>query len=192
MNGLAEFVYQVATTHRRSRLLLSIAGVIFWYGGVALMIFISPWVDHQLGLELSIARSVRLPVSIILLVIGVPMVVWTITRFFRAKGTPIPFIPPPGFVTDGLYRVIRNPMHLGWGLVITGLALLRHSFSLLIIGAPFFFAAHIIYYKLVEEKELEKKFGQAYLDYKKRVGMFIPKFWNLRFSPLEKGRSRGI
>jgi protein-S-isoprenylcysteine O-methyltransferase Ste14 len=27
---------------------------------------------------------------------------------------------------------------------------------------------------MVEEKELEKKFGQAYLDYKKRVPMFIP------------------
>ncbi len=177
MNSLAEFVYRVATTHHKFKLLITIAGAIFWYGGVALMVYLSPWVDRKLGLELSITPLVRFPVSIILLVLGIPMVVWTITRFFRARGTPIPFNPPPGFVTDGLYRIVRNPMHLGWALVLIGLAVLRQSFSLLVIGVPFFAAAHVIYYKLVEEKELEKKFGQAYLDYKKRVGMFIPNFW---------------
>jgi protein-S-isoprenylcysteine O-methyltransferase Ste14 len=177
MNSLAEFVYQVATTRHRFKFLLSIAGVIFWYGGVALMILISPWVDRQLGLELSIPSSIRLPIAIVLLVIGVPMVVWTIGRFFRAQGTPIPFSPPPAFVTDGLYHIVRNPMHLGWLLVLIGLAVLRESFSLLVIMVPFFIVAHIIYYKLVEEKELEKKFGQDYLDYKRRVGMFIPRFW---------------
>ena len=175
MNSLAEFVYQVATTRHRFKFLLSVAGVIFWYGGVALMIFISPWVDRQLDLELSITPPVRLPIAIILLAIGVPMVIWTISRFFQARGTPIPFSPPPGFVTDGLYSIVRNPMHLGWVLVLIGLAVLRQSFSLLVIMVPFFIVAHIIYYKLVEEKELEKKFGQAYLDYKKRVPMFIPK-----------------
>jgi len=177
MNSLAEFVYQVATTQHKFRLLLSIAGAIFWYGGVSLMIFLSPWLDRQLGLELSIAPYIRFPISIISLVVGIPVVVWTITRFFRARGTPIPFSPPTGFVTDGLYRIVRNPMHLGWALVLLGLAVLRQSFSLLVIGVPFFITAHIIYYILVEEKELEKKFGQAYLDYKKHVGMFIPNFW---------------
>lgn len=177
MNNLAEFVYQVATTRHRFKFLLSVAGTIFWYGGVALMIFLSPWVDRQLGLELSISVPVRLPIAIILLAVGVPMVVWTITRFFRARGTPIPFSPPPDFVTDGLYRIVRNPMHLGWTLVLLGLAVLRQSFSLLVIGVPFFLLAHILYIKFIEEKELEKKFGQAYLDYKKRVGMFISRFW---------------
>ncbi|HEX9896295.1 MAG TPA: isoprenylcysteine carboxylmethyltransferase family protein [Dehalococcoidales bacterium] len=175
MNSLAEFVYQVATTQHRFKFLLSVAGTIFWYGGVALMIFFSSWVDRQLGLELSISPPVRLPIAIILLAVGVPMVVWTIARFFRARGTPIPFSPPPHFVTDGLYRLVRNPMHLGWTLVLLGLAVLRQSFSLLVIMTPFFVLAHILYIKLVEEKELEKKFGQAYLDYKKRVPMFIPK-----------------
>ena len=177
MNSLAEFVYRVATTKHKFKLLITIAGAIFWYGGVGLMIFLSPWLDHQLGLELSIAPYIRFPISILSLAVGVPMVFWTIARFFRAKGTPIPFNPPPGFVTDGLYRIVRNPMHLGWALVLIGLAVLRQSFSLLAIGVPFFVTAHIIYYKLVEEKELEMKFGQAYLDYKQRVWMFIPKFW---------------
>jgi protein-S-isoprenylcysteine O-methyltransferase Ste14 len=31
-----------------------------------------------------------------------------------------------------------------------------------------------LYARLVEEKELELRFGHAYLDYRKRVKMYIP------------------
>ena len=96
-------------------------------------------------------------------------------RFLRIKGTPIPFNPPPKLVVNGLYRVVRNPMHLGWTIVLIGLALLMQSFTLLVIFIPLFITVHIIYLKYIEEKELEKKFGQAYLDYKQRVPMFIPR-----------------
>ena len=94
---------------------------------------------------------------------------------FTEKGTPIPFNPPPTLVVNGLYRIVRNPMHLGWTIVLIGLALLMQSFTLLVIFIPLFMLVHIIYLKFVEEKELEKKFGQAYLDYKQRVPMFIPR-----------------
>jgi len=176
MNGIAGFVYRVATTHHRFKTLLSIAGAIFWYGSVMLAILLSPWADNQLGLSLHIAAAVRLPVAIVLLLVGAPMVVWTIARFLRARGSPIPFSPPPTFVTDGLYKVVRNPMHLGWTLVIAGVGVLRQSFTLLLVFTPAFVLAHIIYIKLIEEKELEEKFGQAYREYKKRVGMFLPRW----------------
>jgi len=173
MNGISGFVYRVATTHHRFKTLLSIAGAIFWYGSVMLAILFSPWVDSRLGLSLHIAAAIRLPGAIVLLLAGTPMVVWTIARFLRARGSPIPFNPPPVFVTDGLYKVVRNPMHLGWTLVIAGVGVLRQSFTLLVLFTPVFVLAHILYIKLIEEKELEEKFGQAYCDYKKRVGMFL-------------------
>lgn len=134
-----------------------------------------PWLDKTWGLKLSIILPVRLAVAIVLLAIGIPMVFWTITRFLMTKGSPIPFNPPPALVVNGLYRIVRNPMHLGWTIVLLGLAILMQSFTLLVIFIPLFLLVHIIYLKFVEEKELEKKFGQAYLDYKKRVPMFIPK-----------------
>jgi len=174
MNGIAGFVYRVATTHHRFKTVLSVAGVVFWYGTVALAMVFSPWVDGKLGLSMAIPAAVRLPLAIVLLAIGAPMVAWTISRFLRARGTPIPFSPPPVFVTDGLYKVVRNPMHLGWTLVIAGVGILRQSFTLLVVFTPVFVLAHIIYLKLIEEKELEEKFGQAYREYKKRVGMFLP------------------
>ncbi len=175
MNNIAEFVYSVATKRDRRRFYWSVVGAVFWYGAVALMVVISPWLDRILALELSIPSIVRLPVGIVLLVISVPMVVWTIIRFIRTKGTPIPFNPPPSMVADGLYGIVRNPMHLGWTIVLIGLAVLLQTFTSLVIFIPLFLLVHIIYIKFVEEKELEKKFGQAYLDYKKRVPMWLPK-----------------
>jgi protein-S-isoprenylcysteine O-methyltransferase Ste14 len=165
----------VATKPDSRRVFWSVAGALFWYGAVAIMVILAPWLDKTWGLKLSIPLPVRLSVGIVLLVIGVPMVLWTITRFLRTKGTPIPFNPPPALVVNGLYRIVRNPMHLGWTVTLIGLALLMQSFTLLVIFMPLFITVHIIYLKYIEEKELEKKFGQAYLDYKQRVPMFIPR-----------------
>lgn len=175
MNSVADFVYEVAKSRGGLKAGLSLLGIVFWYGGVALMVFISPWIDELMGLKLAIPEQVALTIAIILLAFGMSMVLWTILRFFRAKGTPVPFNPPPSLVTDGLYARVRNPMHLGWLIVLIGLGILRQSFSLLVIFTPLFLLVHVLYIKLVEEKELEKKFGQAYLDYKKRVGMFLPR-----------------
>jgi protein-S-isoprenylcysteine O-methyltransferase Ste14 len=174
MNSVAEFVYDIARKQGRKKFLWSLAGAVFWYGAVLIMIAISPWLDTTWGLKLAIPMSFRLPAGILLLLIGTLMVFWTITRFLRTKGTPIPFDPPPVMVVNGLYRIIRNPMHLGWTIALIGLALLMHSFILLVIFIPLFILVHIIYLKFVEEQELEKKFGQAYIDYKKRVPMFVP------------------
>ncbi len=177
MNSIARFVYEVATTRHRFKTPLSIAGAVFWYGAVALAIILSPRIDRFFGWEMALPPVVKLLVAIVFLLAGVPMVVWSIIRFLRTRGTPIPFNPPPVFVTDGLYRYIRNPMHMGWTLALVGIGFLMSSFTLLVVFTPVFVLAHVLYIKLVEEKELEKKFGQAYLDYKKRVGMFIPTFF---------------
>jgi len=59
-------------------------------------------------------------------------------------------------------------------------AVLMQSFTLLVIFLPLFVLVHILYLKLIEEKELEKTFGQAYLNYKKGVPMFIPKLYRLK------------
>jgi protein-S-isoprenylcysteine O-methyltransferase Ste14 len=156
MNNIAEFVYKVAKSNGRLKAIMSLLGTVFWYGAVALMVFLSPWLDDLMGLKLSIPAVVANAIASLLLVIGMPMVLWTIFRFFLAKGTPVPFNPPPILVTDGLYAHVRNPMHLGWLIVLIGLSFLRQSFSLLVIFTPAFLLVHVLYLKLVEEKELEK------------------------------------
>ena len=67
-------------------------------------------------------------------------------------------------------------MILGWIIMLFGVGLLLGSIPLIVIFPPLFILLNVLYLKMVEEKELEKKFGQEYLKYKESVSMFIPRF----------------
>jgi protein-S-isoprenylcysteine O-methyltransferase Ste14 len=175
MNRLAEFVYTVATSQNRKKTALIIFGIFLWYGGVTIMVSISPLFDNLFKLNLVIPFTWRWILVALLFVPGVPLVVWSITQCFRSQGTPVPFKPPPGLMTTGIYGIIRNPMHVGWTLVLFGIAILLQSFTLLFVFMPLFILIHWIYIKQIEEKELEKKFGQSYFDYRKKVPMWFPR-----------------
>jgi len=49
------------------------------------------------------------------------------------------------------------------------------SLSLIFFFAPLPVVLYALYIKAVEESELEMRFGQDYVEYKKRVPMFIPR-----------------
>ena len=73
----------------------------------------------------------------------------------------------------GIYEKIRHPQALGEVFLWWVAALLLNS--------PFLFLYSIIWFPLfywfskAEEKDLEIRYGQAYTDYKKRTGIFLPK-----------------
>ena len=115
-----------------------------------------------------------LGLSLFLLVFGWLIMFWPVIAFFRTRGTPVPFNPPPKLITTGPYAYIRNPMLLGLFIFLIGLGILLSSLSLIFIFTPLFILLNVLYLKAVEEKEMEKKFGQEYLEYKRRVPMFIP------------------
>jgi protein-S-isoprenylcysteine O-methyltransferase Ste14 len=73
----------------------------------------------------------------------------------------------------GIYEKIRHPQALGevWTWWIAPF-LLNSPFLALysIIALPIFYL-----FCVFEEKDLELRYGQAYIDYKQRTGMFIPK-----------------
>ncbi len=76
-------------------------------------------------------------------------------------------------VKTGLYAHVRHPMYLSEPLIFIGFILL--TFSLISI-IPL--VIYVILFRSVmnfEEKELEKIFGQAYLDYKKKVLRWLPR-----------------
>lgn len=174
MNRFAEFIYTVATSRNRQKTTLIIFGIFLWYGGVAIMVSISPVLDKSFDFRLMIPPLLRLIMIIALFLPGAPLVIWSITQCFRSQGTPVPFKPPPGLMTVGIYGIVRNPMHLGWTLVLISAAIWMQSFTLLFVFVPLFILVHWFYIKQIEEKELEKKFGQAYFEYRKKVPMWFP------------------
>ncbi|NNK69043.1 MAG: isoprenylcysteine carboxylmethyltransferase family protein, partial [Flavobacteriaceae bacterium] len=89
------------------------------------------------------------------------------------KGTLAPWFPTSRLVVSGPYRFVRNPMIIGIISIIIGEALFYNSIIVLIWGVVFF-AINSIYFEFFEERRLETKFGEAYLDYKESVPKWIP------------------
>ena len=172
----AEIVYRLAKSRHRLKIIVTSAGAILWFGYATLSVIVSLLVDKPLPIQLLMPKPVTLSISVPLLTIGGIMVLWTYYRFFKARGTPIPVEPPKNLVTTGLYAYVRNPMHLGWFIFLFGLGVFLNSFSLIFIFTPLFILVHVFYVRTIEEKELEKKFGEQYLEYKESVPMFIPRF----------------
>lgn len=108
----------------------------------------------------------------LLIVTGLTVTAYS-ANTFRQAGTPIkPFEPPVRLVTDQLYRFSRNPMYLGMMIVLVGTWILLGKLSPVIVIPVFFFIIQEGFIKY-EEKFLEEKFGDEYLEYKDRVYRWI-------------------
>jgi protein-S-isoprenylcysteine O-methyltransferase Ste14 len=101
---------------------------------------------------------------------------WSILHFIKIKGTPVPFNPPPKLVNTGPYFYVRNPMLSGVFILMFGFGILFNSISLAFIFTPLFILFNYVELKAIEEPELEKRLGKDYLEYKKNVPMFFPRF----------------
>ncbi len=92
---------------------------------------------------------------------------------FRRLGTNVePWRPATQIVSTGLYRWTRNPMYLGMALSYAGLALgVDGPIALALL--PVVLA--IIQTQVIarEEAYLTAKFGEDYLDYRRRVRRWI-------------------
>jgi protein-S-isoprenylcysteine O-methyltransferase Ste14 len=93
----------------------------------------------------------------------------------RGSGTPAPIDPPKRLVTEGPYRIVRNPMYWSVASVMLGEALAFRSLGLAEIACAFLaFAA--LFVMLFEEPILRNKFGAEYEEYCGRVPCWLPRF----------------
>jgi len=64
-------------------------------------------------------------------------------------------------------------MTLGTIIAYSGVAILVGSYTALLVVVIFSLML-LVYLKLIEEKELEMRFGQEYLEYKKNTPFLLP------------------
>jgi len=107
-------------------------------------------------------------------VLGLLAVGTGVTAFHRARTTVNPLSPESAsaIVSSGVYRLSRNPMYLGFLLLLAGWAAYLGNVASLIV-----LPAYVLYMNrfqiLPEEEALASKFGEAYLAYKHRVRRWL-------------------
>ena len=118
-------------------------------------------------------------ISIVLSVIGIGLGTYTIVYMKRVgKGNPMDAfgheVAPrtKNLMTDGPYKICRNPMLLGVLIYYVGILILCHSWQALLIFIIFLCVIMVQVSK--EEKRLERDFGNDYLEYKRKTKKIIP------------------
>jgi len=92
---------------------------------------------------------------------------------FRRAGTSVvPFTPSTALVTEGWFRLTRNPMYLGLALILGGVALIDGTLGAFLPLPVLIAILHLRFIK-VEEPFLEGIFGNDYRAYKARVRRWV-------------------
>jgi protein-S-isoprenylcysteine O-methyltransferase Ste14 len=101
-------------------------------------------------------------------VAGLSLMAWGFLTLQRANTTIWPNRRAGHLVTGGAFAFRRNPIYMGEILMFLGLAELTHNIWFAVM-APLFAIAILVLAILPEERHLEERFGQDYLDYKERT-----------------------
>lgn len=122
--------------------------------------------------EGSLPSNLRVPVGGASIIAGVGLMGSFVQAFRRARTPVDPYTPTQAIATDGPYRLTRNPAYLGMALTYAGIALVANAPWVLV---PLPVAIAVIDRGVIarEERYLERKFGTAYVDYKRRVGRWV-------------------
>jgi len=157
-----------------------LGGFIFWIITPFLIVILSHPIDRWLGLPRLVYGMINPLVGLFFIITGWLFANWTVkVQFSLGRGTPIPLMATQKLIVKRPYTYCRNPMTLGTMAFYFGVAIWLGSFSA--IGLAFIYPLVIlIYIKLIEEKELEERFGSEYLEYKQRTPFLVPLFWKKR------------
>lgn len=162
---------------RQRAAVLAVAGAVF--------LVILPWALVRLGGRVDRALDWPAlrhpPVNAIagglLVLAGWLLGVWTnYLQFTLGRGTPVPVMPTQKLIVRPPYSYCRNPMALGAIVAYLGVSVIMGSPGaalLVLLGS----AVLLSYIRVAEERELAARFGEEYLDYRRRVPFIIPRLW---------------
>ena len=135
--------------------------------------------DLMIGIPLSGFQTVFKIVGTVMSLLGIFFIsVSFYSLAISGRGLPA-FALSQKLATEGIYTFTRNPMSLGFYILIVAGGLLKGSIFFILWSLIVIIPTHICFLKFFEERELESRFGQPYIEYKKRVPFLIPNFRNI-------------
>src|SRR5262245_18653212 len=141
---------------------------------VALLFGLLMWLVSSLGGTANASFGYRLGAAVVIASIGVVFGFAGMASFVRAKTTMNPTRPSAtsSLVTNGVFRVTRNPMYLSLVLyLVAWAAYLSNWLALLLVPV---FVLYIDHFQIKpEEQALSALFGPEYTTYKARVRRWL-------------------
>jgi protein-S-isoprenylcysteine O-methyltransferase Ste14 len=136
--------------------------------------------DQWLGLPSILNNPYNLIIGWLMILSGWLFAIWAnYSQYTIGRGTPVPLMATQQLIVQPPYNYCRNPMALGAIVLYVGVGLLFHSLGAVLLALVFAIGL-LIYIKRIEEKEMEIRFGQEYLEYKQRTPFLIPRFGKRR------------
>lgn len=148
--------------------------VVFW----GLFLFVLPPIVADLGATFghpprptAFLRSIGVVLFAVASTLGL---LSAFTMAVRGSGTPLPLDAPRTLVLTGPYAWVRNPMAVA-GLA-QGMAVALWHGSIPVLG--YVVAGGVLWHVAVrpfEEADLTREFGPAYIEYRNRVPLWVPR-----------------
>jgi protein-S-isoprenylcysteine O-methyltransferase Ste14 len=110
--------------------------------------------------------------GVILILFGIIINLWTDSLFKKKQTTVKPHEMPNFFIDSGPFRLSRHPMYLGMMSILLGVAIFLGSLITFVFPIVFIIIMERNFIPM-EEKNLIKKFGNRYVDYRKNVRRWI-------------------
>ena len=117
-------------------------------------------------------RPVTFALGATLCALGIGCAAWGQITLVRAGTNVSPLKPTTAIVIGGSFRFTRNPLYVGGTALLFGVSLLIGTWWGLIVLVP---ATLMLHYGVVlrEERYLEQKFGESYVEFKSSVRRYL-------------------
>ncbi|PWR74350.1 methyltransferase family protein [Methanospirillum lacunae] len=110
--------------------------------------------------------------GLLFVIAGLFLCCWTRSVLIKNHTTLSPFEIPGALVTSGPFRFSRNPVYLGMAAILLGTAILMGTGISFIFPLLFIVIMEVRFIPL-EEKTLERVFGEEFIHYKRTVRKWI-------------------
>lgn len=141
---------------------------------LVLLVGAAMWLASFVAPSLTVSLPYERAIAFTLAVIGLSVVLLGAVAFRRARTTLNPIKPETAsaLVTTGIYRFTRNPMYLGFALVLLAWAILLGN-ALAFILLPTFVLYMNRFQIMPEERILSGLFGAKFVAYKRNVRRWV-------------------